>query len=115
MPPTASLSTTSLRILAAGLAAMSLLIAPNAGAAEARATLTCTNLASRVSWQIRIDFERQTVDSNPARISSAEISWQDAKDGGHYTLDRRTGELTVVFASSTGGYFIHDRCSHPVR
>jgi hypothetical protein len=65
---------------------------------------------SGVSWQIRIDFQQRTVDSNPARISSAEISWHDATDGGNYTLDRKSGSLTVIFASSTGGYFIHDRC-----
>lgn len=76
----------------------------------AERTLTCTNLASHFTWRIKIDFEASTVDSNPARISSTEISWHDAADGGNYRLDRRSGELTVVFASSTGGYFIHDRC-----
>lgn len=75
------------------------------------ATTTCTNPASGASWQIRIDYDKGTVDSYPARISQAEISWHDAKDGGNYTLDRRSGELTVVVASSTGGYFLHDRCS----
>ena len=72
--------------------------------------LTCTNLVSRVTWQIKIDFAASTVDSNSARISSAEISWHDATDGGNYTLDRKSGALTVIIASSTGGYFIHDRC-----
>ena len=72
---------------------------------------TCTNLVSQFTWQIKIDFAASTVDSNPARISSAEISWHDATDGGNYTLDRKSGALTVTVASSTGGYFIHDRCS----
>lgn len=76
--------------------------------------LTCTNLVSRVTWQIRVDFKASTVDANPARISGAEISWHDSTDGGNYTLDRKTGKLTVVFASSTGGYFINDRCSPPI-
>jgi len=74
--------------------------------------LACTNLVSGAGWQITIDFKASTVDSNPARISPTEISWH-ATDGGHYTLDRRTGHLTVIFPSSTGGYFIQDRCRLP--
>jgi hypothetical protein len=72
--------------------------------------ITCTNPASGASWQIKIDYDRGTADSNPARISDAEISWHDATDGGNYTLDRKSGNLTVVVASSTGGYFVYDRC-----
>jgi|ERR1700690_838949 len=72
--------------------------------------ITCTNLVSGTSWQITINFDRNTVDANPARISATRISWHAAADGGNYTLDRKSGELTVVVASSTGGYFLHDRC-----
>ncbi len=50
------------------------------------------------------------MDSNPARISDAQISWHDATDGGNYTLDRKSEKLTVVVASSTGGYFLYHRC-----
>jgi hypothetical protein len=35
-------------------------------------------------------------------------SWHDVTDGGNYTLDRQSGDLTV--ALSTGGYFLHERC-----
>jgi hypothetical protein len=76
----------------------------------AESALICTNPASGARWQIRIDYERSTVDSYPARITEADISWHDASDGGNYTLDRSSGNLTVVVASSTGGYFLHDRC-----
>jgi hypothetical protein len=82
----------------------------NAKAQGGETAITCTNPVSGVSWQIRIDYGRSTVDSNPARIGGAEISWHDATDGGNYTLDRKSGNLTVVVASSTGGYFLHDRC-----
>jgi hypothetical protein len=85
-------------------------IPPSFGAEQAPVVLDCTNLVSGAGWQIKINFQDSTVDSNPARISSSEISWHDATDGGNYTLDRKTGDLTVIFASSTGGYFIHDRC-----
>ena len=81
---------------------------------EARAggaAVTCTNPFSGASWQIAIDYDRQTVDSNPARISDTEISWRDAKDGWNYTLDRKSGKLTVTLASATGGNFLYDRCS----
>ena len=75
--------------------------------------ITCTNPASGATWRISIDYDRARVDSNPARVSDAEISWHDAKDGGNYTLDRHSGELTVIVPSSTGGYFLHDHCRLP--
>ena len=87
------------------IAAMSMLKRSTATTA-----ITCTNPASGASWQISIDYDRGTVDSNPARISDATISWHDAKDGGNYTLDRKSGDLTVIVASSTGGYFLYDHC-----
>jgi hypothetical protein len=83
---------------------------PSFGAQGTESVFNCTNLASGAGWQIRINFQASTVDANPARISSTTISWHDAADGGNYSLDRSTGDLTVVIASSTGGYFIHDRC-----
>jgi hypothetical protein len=72
--------------------------------------VTCTNSYSGASWQIAIDYDRKTVDSNPARINDAEISWRDAKDGWSYTLDRKSGKLTVILASATGGNFLYDYC-----
>lgn len=89
--------------------ALTALAAPLAGA-QAAETATCTNPVSGASWRIAIDYARSTVDSNPARISGAEISWRD-KDGWRYTLDRKSGNLTVVLASATGGNFLHDHCS----
>ena len=77
---------------------------------ELATPITCTNPVSGASWQIRIDYDRNTVDSNPARISDATISWRDANDGGNYTLDRKSGNLTVIVASSTGGAFFYDHC-----
>ena len=61
-------------------------------------------MSSGASWQIKVDYDRSTVDSNPARVSDAEISWHDADDSGNYTLDRKSGKLTVIVPSSTGGY-----------
>jgi hypothetical protein len=72
--------------------------------------LTCVNTASGARWQIRIDSERRTVDSNSATLSGTKISWRDATDGSNYTLDRKSGDLTMVAASSTGGYFLHHHC-----
>jgi hypothetical protein len=72
--------------------------------------VTCTNIASGANFQIRIDYDKGTVDSNPARISDAQISWHDASDGGNYTLDRKSEKLTAIVASSTGGYFVYHRC-----
>jgi hypothetical protein len=75
--------------------------------------VTCTNHSSGATWQISIDYDRETVDSNPAKVSAEEISWRNAKDGRSFTLDRRSGDLTVVMASSTGGYFLHHHCRLP--
>ena len=73
--------------------------------------ITCTNLTSGTSWQISIDFDKATVDSNRAEITGAKISWFDPADRGNYTLDRTSGDLTAIVASSTGGYFRHGHCS----
>jgi hypothetical protein len=91
-------------VLAAGMAASAVEVR------HGETAITCSNPASGASWRIRIDYDRATVDSNPARISDAKISWHDATDGGNYTLNRESGNLTVIVASSTGGYFVYDRC-----
>ena len=100
------------RHFAAAIAALAACAAaaPEGQAPSREPTITCTNPASGATWQITIDYERGTVDANPASVSDTEISWHDAKDGGNYTLDRASGKLTVIIASSTGGYFLHHRC-----
>ena len=77
---------------------------------QGEAMITCTNPASGASWQITVDYDRSTVDTNPARITDGEISWRDAKDGWYYRLDRKSGNLTVTVASATGGNFLYDHC-----
>jgi hypothetical protein len=102
------------RVLAAGIAGLAVgLATPINGDTQQNETptaITCTNPVSGTSWQITIDFRKATVDSNPAEIKRAAISWFDPKDGGNYTLDRKSGDLTASVASSTGGYFRHNRC-----
>jgi hypothetical protein len=101
------------RVLAAGIAGLAAGLAVptiNGDAQEGETAVTCTNPVSGTSWQIMIDYRKATVDSNPAEIKRAEISWFDPKDGGNYTLDRKSGDLTASVASSTGGYFRHGRC-----
>ena len=101
------------RVLAAGLAGLAVGLAVPASTGdtqESETAITCTNPVSGTSWQIRIDYDRQTVDSNPASISDDEIAWRDKADGGNYALDLKSGKLTVVFASSTAGHFLYHRC-----
>jgi hypothetical protein len=96
-----------------GIGALAALLPASARAVEALhgvTSITCTNTTSGTTWQVKVDYDHATADSYPARISESQISWKDASDGGNYTLDRKSGELTVVFASSTGGYFLHHRC-----
>ena len=97
----------ALACLAAGLAASTV----RGNAPESEAAITCTNPLSGTSWQIIIDYRKATVDSYPAEITPTEISWFDTRDGGNYTLHRKSGDLTASVASSTGGYFRHGRCS----
>jgi hypothetical protein len=96
-----------------GIGALALMMAAPVIGAETphgQTAITCTNVASGASWQIKVDYDKATVDSNPARISDAEISWHDATDGGNYTLDRKSAKLTAIVASSTGGYSLFHRC-----
>jgi|SRR5436305_2936469 len=94
----------------AGLAAYLAVSTINCDAQEGETAITCLNPVSGTSWQIVIDYGKATVDSNPAQISGAGISWFDPKDGGNYKLDRKSGDLSASVASSTGGYFRHGRC-----
>jgi hypothetical protein len=87
------------------------LAAINAAAGESKATLTCTNPVSGFSWQILIDYRNAAVDSNPAAITTAAVTWFDPKDRSYYRLDRNSGDLGATVASSTGGYSRHARCS----
>jgi hypothetical protein len=72
--------------------------------------ITCMNTSSGTKWQIDVDYDQNTVDSNPATIGKNEIAWRDSKDGWRYKLDLKTGELAVVFASSMGGNTYFHRC-----
>jgi hypothetical protein len=91
--------------------AVAMLAAAPAKAAEV--AISCTNPASGASWPIKIDYAKSTVDGYPAKISDVKISWHSMADGGNYTLDRKSGKLTVIVASSTGGYFLYDQCGLP--
>jgi hypothetical protein len=101
------------RVLAAGVAGLAAGLAfstIDCNAQESGTAITCVNPVSGTSWQIEIDYDKSTVDSNPAEITRAGISWFDPKDRGNYTLDRKSGDLTASIASSTGGYFRRGRC-----
>ncbi len=100
-------------VLAAGIVGLAGLVLPTVQgyAQESETALTCTNPVSGTSWQIVIDYRKSTVDSYAAAITRAEISWVDPKDGGNYTFDRKSGDLTGGVASSTGGYFRRFRCT----
>jgi|SRR3984957_5980175 hypothetical protein len=100
-----------LTLLAAGIGVLAAVTAPVNGAEpqSGDVAITCTNVASGASFQIRIDYNRSTVDAHPAEISAGKISWRD-ENRWNYTLDRKSGNLTIILASSTGGSFLYDRC-----
>lgn len=72
--------------------------------------LRCMNNASGYRWSVEVDFDHSKVDSQPAEISTAMISWYDPSDEAYYDLDRGSGALTVRHASSVGGYFLYHSC-----
>ena len=79
-------------------------------AAEAQLLhLRCTNPKGGASWALAIDLDHGLVDSLPARITDAWISWHNP-NGGTFELERSTGNLQLRAASSTGGYFLHYSC-----
>jgi hypothetical protein len=92
------------------VAALGLGVLPIVDTPAPATSITCVNPASGATWQISVDYQGRTVNAYPANISTSTISWHDGTDGGNYTLDRRSGNLTAVFPSSTGGYFLFDHC-----
>ena len=95
------------RLLGVGLAAG---IAVTGSAAwAAPSALHCVNTTSGATWDIPVDFAHSMVDSVPAQITSGSISWEDATYH-YYDFDRRTGALDMHVASSTGGFYLTDRC-----
>ena len=76
----------------------------------ATATFRCMNTASGTTWDVKVDYDRATADSYPAKITANEIFWKDTKEGGTYSLDRGTGALTYVNSSSMGGYLLFHTC-----
>jgi hypothetical protein len=102
------------RILAPAVIGLCVFLAlpASSAAAEAQATaVICSNPVSGAHWQITIDYQKSTVDSYPADITGAQISWFDPKDGGYYSIDRQSGDLITALGSSTGGWLRHNHCS----
>lgn len=85
-------------------------VAVHAEARHGEQAITCMNKSSGTTWQIKVDYDHAAVDANPATISDSQIAWRDAHDGWRYTLDLKSGDLTVVFASSMGGNMYFHRC-----
>jgi len=97
-------------LLVFGAIATGIMTVPPVPAETATSIFECTNEASGARWSISIDFDRKTADSWPASITRRAISWHDRVDQGFYSLNRATGDLTILRASSTGGYEQHDAC-----
>jgi len=96
--------------LALSVAVVALLLGPATGSSPhlaGSATLRCTNPYSGSSWDVSIDAtaDGPKADSFPADITDRTIEWSDRRRGGRYRFDRASGELTVAYASSTGGFF----------
>lgn len=101
-------SATGRRVAALAIAGLSVLLPGMAIAAPA--VIPCRNTTSGATWTITVDAKAATVDGIPARVSPSLISWKDA-EGRFYDLHRDTGALEMHVASSTGGFYLTDRCS----
>jgi hypothetical protein len=91
-------------------AAMSSAACGSVSAHAAAITFRCTNPKSGTTWEVNVDYDRGTADSFPAEITGNQIVWHDTLHGGYYYLDRESGALTFLNASSTGGYATHHKC-----
>ena len=100
----------SVAVAAIPLACIAAVPALSIEAPHGQRVITCRNTSSGTTWHIDVDYDHATVDSNPASISDRKIAWRDAHDGWRYSLDLKTGELSVVFASSMGGNTYFHRC-----
>jgi hypothetical protein len=78
-------------------------ISPNA------ARIECVNPDNGFAWTLRLSQTAGTVDGWPARFGTERIFWRDSNSG--YELELANGALTIVRASSTGGYTSFDRCT----
>jgi hypothetical protein len=78
-------------------------------ACAAPVALHCTNTTSGATWDIPVDLAHGTVDSVPAQVTDGTIAWEDTTLH-FYDFDRRTGLLDMHVASSTGGFYLTDRC-----
>jgi hypothetical protein len=99
------------RTIGLGLAFATMAAAAGSAAETGIQRLRCTNPASGTSWDITVDLDHHTVDSQQAKITDGWISWPDAKQGS-FDLERATGKLQFRNASSTGGYYLFYMC-HP--
>jgi hypothetical protein len=109
MPPLVTTVTVGMSIAAV----IALAFATGTGADPAGidpTTLRCTNPFSGATWDVAIDPARRTAGSFPADITGKSIEWHDSVRGGRYEFDRTSGDLTVAYASSTGGFFVKDQC-----
>jgi hypothetical protein len=96
------------RVAAAGAVALGL--GGSWGTARAAGTaLHCRNTTSGATWDIPVDLAGGEVDSAPAKITDGAISWEDSTLH-FYDFDRATGDLEMHVASSTGGFYLTDRC-----
>ncbi len=99
--------------LVAAVAIGGLATSARPGPAIAAATaFRCINQESGARWTLHVDFDHGTVDGYPASVGPREISWHDTQDQSFYSLDRATGDLKMVRASSLGGWELHAVC-HP--
>ena len=78
-------------------------------ARAAESALHCTNTTSGATWDIPVDFAHSMVDEVPAQITGQAISWRDTTYH-YYDFDRATGDLDMHVASSTGGFYLTDKC-----
>jgi hypothetical protein len=101
-------SATGRRAAAFAITGLSLILPGMAIAAPA--VIPCRNTTSGATWTITVDPQAATVDGIPAHVSQWVISWKDT-EGHFYDLHRDTGALEMHVASSTGGFYLTDRCS----
>ena len=76
-----SLATTLSSVVAA---AISTAACGGDSAHAAAITFRCTNPKGGTTWEVKVDYDRSTADSFPAKITGSQIAWHDTLHGGYY-------------------------------
>jgi hypothetical protein len=74
------------------------------------ASFHCVSADNNGTWTLKVDYAAGTVNGDPAEFTDQQITWHNSAAGGYYELDRKSGKLTIRYASAVGGFLMWRSC-----